>query len=54
MAVDQPMSKRVIEVTSKMVHIPSGPAPRQVLTVVIKLLIRYNFCCTSYFHANAF
>lgn len=30
MAVDQPMSKRVMEVTSKMVHIPSGPAPRQI------------------------
>ncbi|RVW93992.1 hypothetical protein CK203_034106 [Vitis vinifera] len=25
-----PASKRVVEVTSKMVHIPSGPAPRQI------------------------
>lgn len=25
-----PLSGRVVEVTSKMMHIPSGPAPRQV------------------------
>lgn len=25
-----PISRRIIEVTSKMVHIPAGPAPRQV------------------------
>ncbi|KAL3526340.1 hypothetical protein ACH5RR_010996 [Cinchona calisaya] len=25
-----PVNKRVVEVTSKMVHIPSGPAPRQI------------------------
>ncbi|CAK9161729.1 unnamed protein product [Ilex paraguariensis] len=29
-ASDLPVSKRVLEVTSKMVHIPSGPAPRQI------------------------
>lgn len=29
-----PINKRVLEVTSKMVQIPSGPAPRQVLSRV--------------------
>uniref|UniRef100_A0A5B6ZJW4 GPI inositol-deacylase n=1 Tax=Davidia involucrata TaxID=16924 RepID=A0A5B6ZJW4_DAVIN len=29
-ASDLPVRKRVLEVTSKMVHIPSGPAPRQI------------------------
>ena len=33
-ASELPGSKRVLEVTSRMVHIPSGPAPRQVLDVV--------------------
>lgn len=32
---DLPGSKRILEVTSKMVHIPSRAAPRQVLNVVI-------------------
>ncbi|GMP29538.1 hypothetical protein CsSME_00004600 [Camellia sinensis var. sinensis] len=29
-ASDLPVGKRVLEVTQKMVHIPSGPAPRQI------------------------
>lgn len=35
-ASDLPLTKRVLEVTSKMVKIPSGPAPRQVLNVHAK------------------
>lgn len=33
---DSPLSKRVLEVTSKMVKIPSGTAPRQVLNLYAK------------------
>lgn len=32
-ASELPGNKRVLEVTSRMVHIPSGPAPRQVRDV---------------------
>lgn len=35
------MNKRVVEVTAKMVHVPSGPAPRQVLCVFV---IARAFC----------
>lgn len=47
--------KRVLEVTSRMVRIPSGPAPRQVLDVLsIKVLIdvgikkRFRLHCTVF------
>lgn len=38
-----PASKRVVEVTSKMVHIPSGPAPRQVLHSSLTIFFRGVF-----------
>lgn len=40
---DFPGSKRVVEVTSRMVHIPSGPAPRQVLDAVSMSLVYYKW-----------
>ena len=40
-----PLSSRVLEVTSKMVPIPSGPAPTQVLTVVFMMF--FNLGCTG-------
>ncbi|GMQ01446.1 hypothetical protein CsSME_00048093 [Camellia sinensis var. sinensis] len=36
-ASDLPVRKRVLEVTQKMVHIPSGPAPRQVQNFVLMI-----------------
>lgn len=39
-----PLNDRVMEVTSKMMHIPSGPAPRQVFyTFLIYLLFELVF-----------
>lgn len=38
-------NSHVLEVTSKMVHIPSGPAPRQVLCTVVDgdLFVRHTY-----------
>ncbi|KAL7227636.1 hypothetical protein ACSBR1_022497 [Camellia fascicularis] len=36
-ASDLPVRKRVLEVTQKMVHIPSGPAPRQAQNVALMI-----------------
>ena len=33
-ASELPGSKRIVEVTTRMVHIPSGPAPKQVQNAV--------------------
>lgn len=42
---DLPRSRRVIEVTSKIIQIPSGPAPRQVLKLIPNrfTLMRFSF-----------
>jgi hypothetical protein len=42
-ASEMAASKRVLEVTAKLVQIPSGPAPRQVLNMFI-----------AFFHVNIF
>lgn len=42
-ANELPVSRRVVEVTTKMVHIPAGPAPRQVPILLHLLLILFKF-----------
>lgn len=36
-----PASKRIVEVTSKMVQIPAGPAPKQVISLTVNLSCSY-------------
>lgn len=57
-SASKPVDRRVLEVTTKMVHIPSGPTPTQVLKYylvlfsLLSLKRNWNNACSflSFFH----